>query len=884
MGSGSSSRLQSETVRINSTSQDFNTNHKQKNKFQRFSYCSIDSQANHSSIYENHYKQQQYYKFPVNQTNQSNTLLAPNRFKSFENFIAPAQAQKADLIQSKQAVNKSLVNYEINFDKFSNLKQEKIQNNRSFKAIQLQQTSSIYHDLIKLDKDLEKRENDLKQQTSYQTYRNSSASNSETSSGCSSATSSSNLSVSRRKSAIKEQSIYSVSNSTTFKSGIKEIQIPSVSTLNINKESSSLLTSSSLASTASNKSILSTTSANLSSSCSSISSPTEYFSPKSVTYTKSNKEEQKKRAHNRRGLINKTKSECFYKEDSCKSSDQNFDQKSKKGANKTRDSGIITDLFHLNGSMTNIKTKLNNVKSNLRNSFSQFNLKHSAVPAKKKERNLISETAVCSSMSLNKIIENDFNRNANLSAENETKRRNSKENKITTTSTNSGSKSKLNTISSSINNFLSNLATNNNIIKNSNNDSFISNTNLASTNDTHTSINNKKQIIINNKTDSKFDCTNNNSHSMSLSTNNLNETNKLIRINQPVNQQLIKRTMTFHATNDEPNTSAVQNSTKLINSKTITTFKPKLQDNLIPIISIEKRQKEMKHSVSMSSKPTSSLQQVDDKSLASHKHQKIVVQASTSDLLNCFSIFIAEKCAHLLKETYINPLNYLNKDIGKRVKFEPRDTINWLRSADRALLIQGWQEIAFMNPVNVVFVYLLVRDTLNDTKMNTVYELQCTIMACLYLAFSYMGNEISYPLKPFLIEENRDIFWQRTVDLMNKLSSCMLKINRDPRFFTELFYELKSYSIVKVIQQPSVLTPTCYKQLSDQMNSIEIKIDSFGKNKLLNEESKLKSSQDSSNKLYKQGQSMSTVQLNESTRLRTGLYNENQNPFNTYCI
>lgn len=180
------------------------------------------------------------------------------------------------------------------------------------------------------------------------------------------------------------------------------------------------------------------------------------------------------------------------------------------------------------------------------------------------------------------------------------------------------------------------------------------------------------------------------------------------------------------------------------------------------------------------------------------QHKKIVVQASTNDLLNCFAQYISQRCSHLINETYINPLCYMNNSVGKRIKFEPRDTINWLRSADCALLIQGWQEIAFINPVNVVFVYLLVRDTLKSAESaRTVYELQCNIMTCLYLAFSYMGNEISYPLKPFLIEENRSIFWTRTVDLMDKHSANMLKINRDPRYFTELFYELKSHSQIK---------------------------------------------------------------------------------------
>jgi hypothetical protein len=73
-----------------------------------------------------------------------------------------------------------------------------------------------------------------------------------------------------------------------------------------------------------------------------------------------------------------------------------------------------------------------------------------------------------------------------------------------------------------------------------------------------------------------------------------------------------------------------------------------------------------------------------------------------------------------------------------------------------------------------------------------------------------MGNEISYPLKPFLVDnDNRSVFWSRTVTLMSHLSQNMLRINREPRFFTELFYELKSFgnndtTNCSLIQSPTV--------------------------------------------------------------------------------
>lgn len=42
---------------------------------------------------------------------------------------------------------------------------------------------------------------------------------------------------------------------------------------------------------------------------------------------------------------------------------------------------------------------------------------------------------------------------------------------------------------------------------------------------------------------------------------------------------------------------------------------------------------------------------------------------------------------------------------------------------DRSLLLQGWQDIAFINPANVVFVYLLVRDIVPE-NIESEQELQ----------------------------------------------------------------------------------------------------------------------------------------------------------------
>lgn len=110
--------------------------------------------------------------------------------------------------------------------------------------------------------------------------------------------------------------------------------------------------------------------------------------------------------------------------------------------------------------------------------------------------------------------------------------------------------------------------------------------------------------------------------------------------------------------------------------------------------------------------------------------------------------------------------------------------------------------MAFINPANVVFLYMLLRELVSD-DIETEQELQAIVLTCLYLSYSYMGNEISYPLKPFLVEqhESRENFWERTIYIINNLSGKMLQINSEPSYFTEIFTELKN--CVQLIETPA---------------------------------------------------------------------------------
>ena len=171
-----------------------------------------------------------------------------------------------------------------------------------------------------------------------------------------------------------------------------------------------------------------------------------------------------------------------------------------------------------------------------------------------------------------------------------------------------------------------------------------------------------------------------------------------------------------------------------------------------------------------------------NKNIPQHRQQnkkycnpkRTVIKASTSELLKCFGLYLKEKCYKLRH-------------------FEYTDAIVLFRTVDRSLLFQGWQDISFVNPANIVFVYMLVRYLVSLTDITSERRLQTLVLTCLYMSYSYTGNEISYPLKPFLVENDEEYFWDRCLLIANGLSSDMLRLNKDPLFFTEILTELKAY-------------------------------------------------------------------------------------------
>lgn len=144
-----------------------------------------------------------------------------------------------------------------------------------------------------------------------------------------------------------------------------------------------------------------------------------------------------------------------------------------------------------------------------------------------------------------------------------------------------------------------------------------------------------------------------------------------------------------------------------------------------------------------------------------------------TDLLNNFGIFVQKKCSHL----HNSP--------------SPTEVAMWVRCADRALHLNGWTINSFLLESHVVFSYMLVAFAFENFNVRSLVDAKELVLMCLYVSYTYNANEISYPLRPFLVKPDRAAFWDKCLDISLNASGMMLRLNRDSKYYADTLASLK---------------------------------------------------------------------------------------------
>lgn len=143
-----------------------------------------------------------------------------------------------------------------------------------------------------------------------------------------------------------------------------------------------------------------------------------------------------------------------------------------------------------------------------------------------------------------------------------------------------------------------------------------------------------------------------------------------------------------------------------------------------------------------------------------------------------------------------------------------RSVINCVHNIDNSLC-EGWDDEPFLSSYNLVFLFLLLKHSVPVTAWENQF------LACLYLAYCYMGCAISYPLRPFLPEnESRDRFVARVLDIANACSDTMLASNLRPAVLRDALAELCSFAVGDSPSASAV--PSAIDLLADQLRVISL--------------------------------------------------------------
>lgn len=111
------------------------------------------------------------------------------------------------------------------------------------------------------------------------------------------------------------------------------------------------------------------------------------------------------------------------------------------------------------------------------------------------------------------------------------------------------------------------------------------------------------------------------------------------------------------------------------------------------------------------------------------------------------------------------------------------EVVGWVRQVDRSLQLSGWTVNSFLMESHIVFTYVILQAAFELFTLYSLVDLKEVFYLCLYISYTYNANEISYPLRPFLVKSDRVAFWDKCLRLSMSATSHMLRLNQDRAYY-----------------------------------------------------------------------------------------------------
>ena len=133
----------------------------------------------------------------------------------------------------------------------------------------------------------------------------------------------------------------------------------------------------------------------------------------------------------------------------------------------------------------------------------------------------------------------------------------------------------------------------------------------------------------------------------------------------------------------------------------------------------------------------------------------------------------------------------LDKVKGKQFSVHECDVRVWLTVLD--FEFQQFDGKSFLIQSHIILAYTLMDAAFNLFDISLLLNLKQMFYICLYISYTYICNEVTYPVWPFLVEKKRSTseFWGKCLAV--SMSGVMMKANTDHLYYKFLHNWLLTY-------------------------------------------------------------------------------------------
>lgn len=118
----------------------------------------------------------------------------------------------------------------------------------------------------------------------------------------------------------------------------------------------------------------------------------------------------------------------------------------------------------------------------------------------------------------------------------------------------------------------------------------------------------------------------------------------------------------------------------------------------------------------------------------------------------------------------------------KYTKIDKNEIRLWIPDIDKKIFSRGWTTESLIEE-NIIVSFFTIFRHMNLRKNMNAEKFKIMFHSILFVVLSNLGPEISYPSKPFIKFDNKELFYENCIYLTNVFHKIIFDLNTDIQFY-----------------------------------------------------------------------------------------------------